>query len=99
VDVIPIDYQHIVFGLVCGGFLRSDLAFETALRGIILQQVSEIVRWNNISNSHDLNIPPDHSLLNERAEHKPPDSAKPINCNFHWHNFRLSSISGSKHDQ
>jgi hypothetical protein len=42
-----------------------------------------------------LDVASDHSLLDESAEDETPNSSKPVNSNFHWHSFRLSSISGS----
>ena len=65
-------------------------ALEAALGGIILEQVSEIIRWHDIADGDDLDILTDQTLFNHGPENQTADPSKPINSNFHWHIFRLS---------
>ena len=88
-DLLAVDHQHIVLGLVGGGLLGADRAVEAALGGVILEQVSEVVRRNDIAHGDDFDVLADQALFDHRPEHQASDAAEPINCNFHCH----SSIS------
>src|SRR5262249_40856070 len=84
-----IDDQDIVFGFIGRAFGRADLAIETPLRGIVFQQVSEIIRRHDIADRDDFDVFAQQSLFGDSPENQAPNTSEPINCNFHSH----SSVS------
>ena len=88
-DFLAVDDEHVVLGLVGGGFLRADRAVETALDGVVLEQVREVVRRNDIADGDDFDVLADQSLFDQRPEDQASNAAEPVNCNFYCH----SSIS------
>ena len=53
-DLVAVDDEQVVLGDVGRRFFARDRAVELALRGVVLQQVSEIVRWHQIVDGDDI---------------------------------------------
>ena len=81
-DVVAVDDENIVLRLVGGGFAGGNGAFESALGGIVFEEVGEVVRRDDISHGHDLDIFADHALFLDGAENQPANASKTIDCNF-----------------
>ena len=92
-DLCPVNHQHIVFGLVRGRLLGANLAGETALGGIVLEQVGEVVRRDDIADRDDLNVFADQPLFEHRAKHQPSNASESIDCNFNCHKLYFSYSS------
>ena len=86
-DILAIDDNHVVFGLVGGGFLGADRAFEAALDGIIFEQIRQVVRRHDIADRDHFDFLAHQSLFDERAEDQATDAPEPVDCYFHCHNF------------
>ncbi len=95
-DFLAVDDENIVFGLVGGGFFRADLALETALGGIVFEQVSEVVGRHDVADGDDFDVLADHALLGDGAENEAADAAESIDCNFNSHNFLVLNKYVSK---
>ena len=84
--LLAVDDEHIVLRLVGGGLLRADGAVETALDGIILQEIREVVGRHDIADGDHLDVFADQTLFDHRPEHQATNAAEPVNCNFYCHN-------------
>ena len=62
-----------------------DGSIESALGGIILQQVSQIVGGNQIIDSDNFKFVAEKSLINKGAKDQTTDAAESINSNFSRH--------------
>ena len=94
-DVAAIDDENIVLRFVRGRFAGGNLAFETALGGIVFEEVSQIVGGDDIADGDDFDILADHALFRDGAENEPANASKSIDCNFNCHIFNsFSNLSG-----
>ena len=84
-NIVAIDDKDIVLSLVWARLLRGDSSAETALSRVILHEVSEVVRRNDIADSDDLHILANDSLLDHRAKHETTNTTKAIDGHFHCH--------------
>ncbi len=83
-------------GLSGGRFARGNLALETALGGIVFEEVSQIVGGDDVADGDDFDIFADHALFLDGAENQPANASKSIDCNFNCHIFNsFYSLSGS----
>ena len=85
--LLAIDDQHIIIRLVRGGFLRANCAGETALNGIILQEIRQVVGRHDIADGDHTNILPNQSLFDHRPVNQATNAAEPVNCNFYCHSL------------
>ena len=88
-DLGTVDDEHIVLGFVRRRFLGADGSGEAALRGIVLEQIREIVGWDNVTDGDDFHFLADETLLDHRAEDQTADAAEPVDCNFDRHIFSV----------
>jgi hypothetical protein len=84
-DVLAVDNEDVILRFVGGGLLRADFALEAALDGIIFEQISEIVRRNDIADGDHLDVLAHQTLFDQRPEHQASNAAEPVNCNFDCH--------------
>ena len=59
-----------------------NLPRESALGGVVLHQVSEVISGNEVVDGDNIELFSEKALLAECTENKAADSSKPINCNF-----------------
>ena len=59
-----------------------NLPRESALGGVVLHEVSEVVGGNEIIDGDNIELFSEKALLAECTENKAADSSKPIDCNF-----------------
>jgi hypothetical protein len=53
-DFLAVDHEDVVLGLVRGGFLGAHSAAEAALRGVIFEQVGEVVGRHDVADGDDI---------------------------------------------
>ena len=51
---MAVDDQHVVLGLPATDFFAGDGAGELALRGVVLEEVGEVVRGHEIVDGDDI---------------------------------------------
>ena len=73
------------FGEGFGGSARVDGALETALGGIVLEKVGEVVGRHDVPDGDDVKFLSEKTLLGDGAEDKAADAAKPVDGDFNWH--------------
>ncbi len=88
-DLVAVDHEHIVLGLVGAGLLGGDGALELALGGVILDQIGQIVGGNDVADGHDVERGAEEALLDEGAENEAADAAETIDSNFDSHDRGL----------
>ena len=76
-DLVPVDDQHVVFGHVGSRFLAAHFAVEPALRGVVFEQVSEVVRGNEVVDRDDVDFFAEQARRRAR-ENETPDAAEPL---------------------
>ena len=59
-----------------------NLPGESALGGVVLHQVSEVIGGDEIIDGDNIKLLPEKALLAESTENKAPDSSETINRNF-----------------
>jgi hypothetical protein len=79
---MPIDDQDIVFGNRGRTFGTVHLTLEFALGGIVFDQVSEVVRRDQIVNCEDLNFLAKQALVTDCAKDQTPDTSKAIDTDL-----------------
>ena len=90
VDFLAVDHEHVVFGDFGSRFLGTDRAGKATLRGVVFDEVSEVVSGNDIPDRDDFDVFTDETLFDQRPEDQAANTAEPIDCNFHCHNFDFS---------
>ena len=80
-----VDHQDVVLGLVRSGLFRGDGALEPALRGVVLEQVGEIVGRDDVADGDDVQGRAEQALLDQCPEDQPADAAEPVDCDFYCH--------------
>ncbi len=81
-DFMTIDDENIVFGSGRGGFLAMNFSRESALGGVVLHEVSEVICGDEIIDGDHIKLLPEKALLAEGTENKAADSSETIDCNF-----------------
>ena len=77
----PADVNQLVsFGDIGGRLFTVDLALESALSRVVIEQICEIVRRNEIIYRSDLIALLEESLLNHRTKEEPPDASEAIDA-------------------
>ncbi len=74
-------------GLSGADFREETCALEPALGGIVFEEVSQIVRGDNIAHRDDVNVLADHALFGDGAENQSANAPEPIDCNFNSHSM------------
>ena len=59
-----------------------NLPGESALGGVVLHEVSEVIGGDEIIDGDNIKLLSEKALLAECTENKAADSSKPIDCNF-----------------
>jgi len=96
--LLPVDHQHVMLRLVRRRLLRADAPLKPALRRVVLEQISQVVRRHDVPYRHHLNLLAHQTLLDHRPVHQAANPAEPIDCDFHFHisiQFRFSSLQFS----
>jgi hypothetical protein len=58
------------------------LAFERPLRGIVLQQVREVIRGNEVVDRDDVDFFAEKALIANSPKYKPANATETVNANF-----------------
>ncbi len=98
-DVLAVHHEHVIFRFVSGRLLGADRASKATLSGVVFDEVSEVVGGNDIPDRDDFNFFAHETLFDQRPENQAANTAEPIDCNFHCHNFDFSSGLRSKRAQ
>lgn len=80
-DVVAVDDDDVVLLEIRGGLLGGNGACEAALSGVIFQQISEVVRRNDISDGGNVEGGSEVALLDESTEDKAADAAESVDGN------------------
>ena len=59
-----------------------NLPGESALSGVVLHKVSEVIGGDEIIDGDHIKLLPEKALLAEGTENKAADSSETIDCNF-----------------
>jgi hypothetical protein len=84
-DLLAVDHQDVVLGLVGGGLLGRDRALELALGGVVFEQVSEVVSRDDVADGDDIELLAEEALFDEGAENEAADAAETIDRYFNCH--------------
>jgi hypothetical protein len=85
-DVLAVNDENVVFSFVSGGLLGTDGTRETTLRGVVLQQVGQVVGRNDIADGDDVERRTEKALLYEGAEDEAANATETVDCDFYSHN-------------
>ena len=66
--------------------INRDIAIKTAMHGVVLQHVSQVVRFEQVVDGNDLDV---FEIFGDSAEHHASDTPKPIDTHFNCHDFLL----------
>ena len=77
-DFVAVDDDDVVFREIRRGFLRGNRAGEAALGGVVFEEVSEVVRGNDVTNGADVEGGSEVALLDESTEDKAADAAESV---------------------
>ena len=86
-NFLAVNNQHVVLGLVGGGFFRANRAGEAALRGIVFEQVGEIVGGHDVADGDDFDFLAEQALFSDRAKDEATDPTESVDGDFDWHNL------------
>ena len=84
-DFLTVHDENVVFQLVRGGLLGGDGAIEATLRGVVLQEVGEVVRRDDIADGDDVEGRAEVALFDEGAEDETADAAESVDSYFGGH--------------
>ena len=84
-DVLAVNHEDVVFGLVWGGFFGGNGALEFTLGRVVFNKVREIVSGDDIADGDHIEGGAKQALLNESAENETTDTTKTIDCDFYCH--------------
>ena len=84
-DLVAVDHEHIVLGLVRGGLPGGDGASEATLGGVVLEKVGEVVGRDDVTDGDDIELGPQVTLLDEGAEDETADAAESIDSYVDGH--------------
>jgi hypothetical protein len=91
---MAVDHEHVRLFESGTAFFCAHMMFETAMHGIILQLVREIVGIGGyVHDGNHIDAFAEQTLIHERLKHETSDTSEPINCNFDCHNFILCLLS------
>ena len=65
--------------------LMRYLARERALRGIVFDEIRQVIRRYDVANCHDVNRAAHEPLFHHRAVSQPANPSETIDCNFDSH--------------
>ncbi len=77
-DLVAVDHEHVVFLQRRGGLLGGNRAGEATLRGVVFQQVSEVVGRNDVTDGDDVEGGSEEALFDEGAEDEAADAAETV---------------------
>ena len=98
-DVLAVDHEDVVLGLVRAGLAGGNRAREAALGGVVLQEVGEVVGGNEVAHGDDVDVLPDEALLDEGAEDEAADAAETIDGDVDWHSSRILGVNSKRTDE
>jgi hypothetical protein len=97
---MSVDDKEVVLGNVGAGFLAVDFFLRASLRGVILHEVSEVVRRNEVVDCHDVDLLAEEALVANCTEDEAADAAETIDANFNHETLSILQMmtkkSGSK---
>ena len=79
---MTINDENIVFGSGRGGFLAMNLPRESALGGVVFDEVGEVISGNEVVDGDNIKLLPEKALLAKCTKNKASDSSETIDCNF-----------------
>ena len=79
---MTVNDENIVFGNGRRRFFAVNFSRKSALGGVVLHEVSEVIGGDEIIDGDHIKLLPEKALLAECTENKAADSSKPIDCNF-----------------
>ena len=81
-DLLTIDHEDVVLDRGGRGFLARDGAFEGTLGGVVFDEISEVVRRDEVVHRDHLEVFAQQPLLRDRAEDKASDAPETIDADF-----------------
>jgi hypothetical protein len=81
-DLLAIHDQQVVLRRALAALLAVNFLLRPPLRRIVLHQVGEIVRRNEIVHRHDLDLFSQKPLVTDCPKHQASDPPKAVNANF-----------------
>jgi hypothetical protein len=79
---VTVHVQHIILGYLRRRFPAAHLASESPLGGIVFQQVSQIIRRDDVIHGDDFELLSQEALVAQRTKDQAADSAKAVDANF-----------------
>ena len=73
-------------------FFERHRAVEAALRGVVLEQVGQVVGRHDVAYGDHIELRAQQALFNESAEYQPADAAETIDSNFDSHGSVLVCV-------
>ena len=92
-DLVAVDDEHVV---LCGrGRISSlpTLPVELALRGVVLEQVGEVVGRDDIVDRDDVDLLAEQPLFDQGAKHQAADPPETVDADLHGSHCRCLSIA------
>ena len=80
--MLAIDDQHVVFCERRIGFFARDGAGESALRGVVFEEVGEVVGGNEIVDRDHFDFLAEEALFRDGAKDETSDSSKAVDADF-----------------
>ena len=81
-DFVTVDDEDVIFGEVGAGFFGVDFLLGFALGGVVFDEVSEVVRWDEVVDSDDFNFLAQETLVTNCAKHEAADAPETINADL-----------------
>src|SRR5260370_38657667 len=89
---MTVHHQCIVVRQFRTRFLTSHFPLKSSLRGVVLEQVSKIVRGDYVVYRDNVNLLPEQALLNDSTKYQTPDPPDPVNSNFGPDGWSLNKV-------
>ena len=77
-DLMAVDHDDVVLFKLRGGLLRGNLAGELALRGIVFEEVGEVVGRDDVADGGDFECGAEVALFDECAEDEASDASESV---------------------
>ena len=79
---MAIDHEDVVLGEVWAALLGEHFFLGLALRGVILHEVGEVVRRDEVIDGHDLDLFAQESLITDCTKNEAADAPETIDADF-----------------
>ena len=80
---MAVDDQDVVLRVLRLGRSRAaDFALEASLSGVVLEQVREVVRGNEVVDRHDVDFLAEKAFVADRAKDEATDAPKAVDADF-----------------